>query len=137
MEEKVKKILITVVVVIVLAYVAYRVGILLSDKIASNRQSRQLDNAIDRKNLSYDDSQYEGFASTLYSAMKGIGTDKDSCSDVFSKMQTRSDVLKLISTFGVKDGENLSEWIDGDFSAKDKNTYINKVLEANSINYSF
>ena len=104
--NKIKKLAITVLIVIVVVFVACRLGMLVSDKLSSYRQSRKLDISIDKKNLSYDDNQYDAFAKTLYKAMDGMGTDEDAVSDVFSQMNTRSDVLKLISAFGVKDGEN-------------------------------
>ena len=135
--DKIKKLAITVIIVVVVVLAVYRLGLLVADKMASHRQSRQLDNSIDRKNLSYDENQYQTFASALYKAMKGAGTDENAVKDVFSQMQTRSDVLKLISTFGVKDGENLGEWINDDFSSSGKETYVNKVLESNSVNYKF
>lgn len=135
--ENIKKIAITVIIVVVVVLAVYRLGLLVADKMASHRQSRQLDNSIDRKNLSYDENQYQTFANVLYKAMKGAGTDENAVKDVFSQMLTRSDVLKLISVFGVKDGENLGEWINDDFSSSAKETYVNKVLEVNSVNYKF
>lgn len=135
--NKIKKLAITVIIVVVVVLAVYRLGLLVADKMASHRQSRQLDNSIDRKNLSYDENQYQTFANVLYKAMKGAGTDENAVKDVFSQMLTRSDVLKLISVFGVKDGENLGEWINDDFSSSAKETYVNKVLEVNSVNYKF
>lgn len=135
--NKIKKLAITVIIVVVVVLAVYRLGLLVADKMASHRQSRQLDNSIDRKNLSYDENQYQTFANVLYKAMKGAGTDENAVKDVFSQMLTRSDVLKLISVFGVKDGENLGEWINDDFSSSGKETYVNKVLEVNSVNYKF
>ena len=86
---------------------------------------------------SYLDSQYILFADTLYTAMKGAGTDEEAVAGVMYKMKNGADVLKLINAFGQKDGYSLTEWIADDFSQEDKTFYINNVLAKKGIQFKF
>lgn len=89
----------------------------------------------------YLDSQYVIFANSLYEAMNSSafnwGTDEVSVGKIMYKMKNDVDVNKLITAFDRKDGDDLSAWITGDFSAEDKETYVNKPLRANKIKYQF
>ena len=89
----------------------------------------------------YLDSQYVIFANALYEAMNSSafnwGTDEVSVGKIMYKMKNDIDVNKLITAFDRKDGDDLSAWITGDFSAEDKETYVNKPLRANKIKYQF
>jgi len=89
------------------------------------------------KNLSYQDSQYLIFADSLYQAMKGYGTDETSIAGIMYKMKNDADVLKLVQSFGQKDGYTLPEWIADDFSQDDKTFYINNILAKKGIQYRF
>lgn len=91
---------------------------------------------INQNDLSYNDSQYSIWADSLYSAMNNLGTDTKTVFLIFSKMQTMSDVLKVIEAFGERRGtfswiagkETLPEWIGADLSS-------NEINELNSIIY--
>jgi len=89
----------------------------------------------------YLDSQYIIFANSLYQAMDSSafdwGTDETTVGSIMYKMKNDIDVNKLITAFGKKDGYDLSEWITGDFSSEDKDTYVNAPLRANKIKYQF
>jgi hypothetical protein len=86
---------------------------------------------------SYQNTQYQIFADTLYTAMDGWGTDEDSVKTVMQAMNNNADVLKLIQVFGIRDGYGLAGWIADDFSASDKEKYINQVLRVRGITYQF
>ena len=86
---------------------------------------------------SYQNTQYQIFADALLTAMKGFGTDEDAVKDVMNKMNNNADILKLIQVFGIRDGYGLSAWITDDFSAEDKDKYINQVLRSKGITYQF
>lgn len=107
------------------------------DAVRNRNLNKELNKTIDSANLSYTDDQYDVFAQKLYNALNGWGTDEETIQSVFAQMNTRDDVLKLISTFGIKDGETLSEWLSGDLSQSDMDKYVNNVLQVKSINYSF
>ncbi|MDR1552543.1 MAG: annexin [Prevotellaceae bacterium] len=86
------------------------------------------------KQPSYSDSQYRLFADRLYAAMKGFGTNEEAVYNVFRQMKSRVDVLKLIDAYGVKDGEDLLQWLNGDFWSFSK---LNQILRDNNIDYTF
>ena len=83
---------------------------------------------------SYSDSEYRIMSGTLYTAMKGWGTDEEAIYGVFRKMRNSVDVLKLIDAFGVKDGQTLGQWLKGDLSSWNFNK-INEILQGNGINF--
>jgi len=86
---------------------------------------------------SYQNTQYQIFADSLYAAMKGWGTDEETCKQVMLQMNNNADILKLISIFGIRDGFGLAGWIADDFSASDKEKYINAPLRSKNITYQF
>lgn len=73
---------------------------------------------------SYSPSEMKTFADKLEKAMAGVGTDEDAVSDVMKKMNNDLDILLLIQSFGVRDDENLTEWLNGDGVAE----LSNKIL---------
>ena len=89
------------------------------------------------KNPSYQDSQYFIFADIVYQAIKDLFTDEVSVAGVMYKMKNDADILKLIQSFGKKDGYTLAEWIADDFNNEDKQFYINNVLAKKGIKYRF
>lgn len=89
------------------------------------------------QNPSFQNTQYQIFADTLYTAMKGFGTDENSVKGVFQQLNNNADVLKLIQVFGIRDGYGLAGWIADDFSSTDKDKYINQVLRSKNITYQF
>jgi len=89
---------------------------------------------------SYLDMKYKEFANRIYSAMKGAGTDKKTIRDVFEQMQNITDVLKLVQAFGVRDGETLKQWLDGEvhwWKPGDIKKDINSILTKKGIFYKF
>jgi hypothetical protein len=87
--------------------------------------------------LSYLQSQYNSFADTLYTAMNGAGTDETAVAGIMYKMKNDADVLKLIQTFGQREGATLAEWIADDFDQEDKTFYINSILAKKGISFRF
>jgi len=97
---------------------------------------KELDKDIDTNHLSYPRSYYGIWAQDVYRAVNGMGTDEQAVFDVFKKMKNKDDVLQLITSFGVKDGETLSQWLIGDLGEDDKET-LNRLLSDKDINYQF
>jgi len=106
-----------------------------SQNIQTSAELQQWQNV--GQNLSYQNTQYQIFAESLYTAMKGFGTNENAVRDVMQRMNNNADILKLIQVFGVRDGYGLSAWITDDFSSKDKEKYINQVLRSKGITYQF
>jgi hypothetical protein len=55
---------------------------------------------------------------------------------VMATLKTRSDLMKLMSVFGVRDNKTLMEWIPSELSAKDM-AKLNNILMAQSIVFTF
>lgn len=127
-------IVLVVVAIIVILIVKYKGK--LSDTIKNRTLAESLDEEIDQDNITLTQMQLNTYASSLYAAMKGAGTNENKIYSVFRGLGTRSDVLQLIKTFGVKDGMTLTEWMNDDLSSKEIDK-INSILANNNINYQF
>lgn len=119
------------------------IGVVIFFVIRKRRESKEdreylqdVEKGIQKSDLTYTNSEYTQFANKLYSAMKGVGTNENAIYDVFSQMQTDSDVKKLISAFGSKGGMTLNEWLLDDLSNKELNK-VNQILSKNNINLMF
>lgn len=123
---------------IVAIYAAFRYGKKVMSRIQERRANKDLDKRINKKNLSYGESQYNVFAKSLISAMDGLFTDEETIFDVFKKMKTIDDVLQLQVAFSDVEDENesLSEWLHGDLSSSEIKT-LNNILTEKQIVYSF
>ncbi len=126
------------VIAIIVAIVLFRKLVTgkLHDAAVNKKLATQLDEEISTDNITISQQQFNGYASTLYDAMKGFGTKEDRIYEVFEKMNTRSDVLQLIKTFGVKDSMTLIDWMMDDLSVKEINK-INQILVSRQIDYKF
>ena len=109
-------------------------------KYIKNRKNKavlnELDKDINVSKLSYQLSYYGIWANDLFTAMEGVGTDEDAIYDIFKKMQTKDDVLQLITAFGVEDEETLTQWIASELSTDERDT-LNRLLSGKNINYQF
>lgn len=124
---------------ILLIIIAVVVIIVVKRKKATKEQDdyiKDVEKQIDKSDLSYANSEYTQMANKLYSAMKGIGTNENAIYDVFSQLETESDVRKLISMYGSKDGMTLQQWLIDDLSNRELQK-VNDILAKNNINYSF
>lgn len=95
-----------------------------------------LENDINVQKISYPLSYYPLWATDLFNAMDGVGTDEETIFTIFNKMKTLEDVLQLISSFGVKNEQTLTQWIVDDLGTNERGT-INSILSSKSINYQF
>jgi len=95
----------------------------------------------------YSESQFNGWADSLYTAMDGFGTDEDTIKSVFHYMQNKADVLKLIKSFGIRkrvynafvvagDDLNLNQWLTEEVTTETL-AEINNELKTKNINYTF
>lgn len=129
--------LVVLVLVIVLIVFKWKQAKNLVVDAQHNRElARDLDEEISPEKVTITQEQFNSFASKLYHAMKGLGTREQDIFDVFEQMQSRSDVLQLIKTFGIKDGDNLKAWLYDDLNSSEINK-INQILATNGVNYIF
>lgn len=129
------------IVIIILAIIIYfiikkNIG-KIKEKSLDNKYFKDVENQIDASEITLSNSNLVDLANKLEIAMKGFGTDENEVQDVFNNINNKSELLKLISTFGTRNGENLTEWIAGDFSTKAKEKYINSILRNKNIDYQF
>ena len=122
--------------IIVLIIIAFRYV----KKYLKKRKNQQIINELDKdinvRELTYPLSYYPLWANELYEAMDGAGTNEDVIFKIFGKLQTKHDVLQLITAFGVKEDETLTQWLVDDLSDDDRAT-LNRLLSDKNINYQF
>lgn len=85
---------------------------------------------------SYPPSKYKTMADSLFTAMKGVGTDETRIFQVISSIHNDADFLQLQLAFGTREDENLTQWINGDLSSS-KVAKLNAYLRKTGIKYSF
>ena len=128
--------IIKIIVIIIAVVVGYRY----LKKYLKARKNRnvlnQLDKDINVNYLSYPLSYFGLWATDIYNAMEGIGTNEQVIYTVFGKLRTKDDVLQLITAFGVKDEQTLNQWIADDLSDGERET-LNRLLTDKNINYQF
>lgn len=78
---------------------------------------------------SYTPQQMKTYADKLETAMSGLGTDNDAVKDVFKKMNNDLDILLLIEQFGVRDDDDLGEWLADDGATE----YVNEILDTKAM----
>lgn len=128
---------IVIVVVVILVAVKFKeIKGLIVDHNANQKLVDELNKEIKADDITHTQLQFQAYVSKLLNAMNGWGTDEKKIYDVFNEMNTRSDVLQLIKTFGVQKDQNLNEWIADDCSASEI-SHINEILASKNINYQF
>lgn len=141
-----KKKLITYGVIALIVIVAIIVLVVYGKKAAEKRQARkQNDEILQRqqdeakaiaKDRTLTDAQINSYATKLYKAMKGAGTDEKAIYDVFSQIGNLANLYAVMGAFGIKDGETLSDWIYGDLNSNEISR-VNEILASQNINYKF
>lgn len=135
-EIKIVLICLAVLVVFVTGFYFYKSSVKLKDVRSSNDVIDKANKEIDSAQITLTKVQLQTICEKLFKAMDGLGTDTDSIYEAIGMANTRSDVLSIIATFGVKDGETLSEWLYGDLSQNEIN-HLNSILASKNINYQF
>lgn len=124
------------VVAIVVGVIIYKNYMTIKDTKTSNDLVDKVNKEIIASDVTLTKAQLMGIVEKLYVAMDGWGTDTDAVYSAFEMAATRSDILSIIGTFGVKDGETLNEWIQGDLSGSEI-AHLNSIIASKGINYQF
>jgi len=128
------------IIKIIVIIIAIVFGIRYIRKFIKKRKNQaalnELDKDINVSKLTYQLSYYGIWAKDLFNAMDGMGTNEQVIYDVFKKMQTKDDVLQLITAFGVEDEETLTQWIVSELGDSERAT-LNRLLTDKNINYQF
>ena len=151
---------------VIVAFTAYTIykniqkksGLRQANKLSEDASKEVVELGKQGINPSYGQSQYESFSLKLVLAMDGCGSDEDSIYNVFEAMKNKADVLKLISTFGIRfyqpcaaaspisyskwlyDNESfgggLSTWLEYDLTNSEIQK-INSILSKKGIDFKF
>jgi uncharacterized protein YuzB (UPF0349 family) len=128
------------IIKIIVIIIAIVFGVRYIRKFIKKRKNQatlnELDKDINVSKLTYQLSYYGIWAKDLFNAMDGMGTNEQVIYDVFKKMQTKDDVLQLITAFGVEDEETLTQWIVSELGDSERAT-LNRLLTDKNINYQF
>lgn len=124
------------IVIIVLFVFVLKGKNAITDAVTESKLIKEANYEIATDQITLTSSQFATLATKIYKAVKGAGTDEDAIYAAFLSVNSRSDVLKLISTFGVRDGMTLKEWLYDDLST-DEITKINDILSSKNILYTF
>lgn len=120
---------------------AYYFGSRTGKAANANEAGDELASAVKANPLSYDYSTYVSLADKLETAMNGFGDDEEAIYNVFTRMKSKADVLKLIEVFGNRIyvlwmAHPLTYWLSGKLTA-DEIQHINDILSRNNIDFSF
>ena len=128
------------IIKMIVIIIALIVGYHYLKKYLKKRKSKAILNELDKdinvSKLSYQLSYYGIWAKDLFNAMDGVGTNEQVIYDVFKKMQSKDDVLQIITAFGVEDDETLTQWIGSELGDAERAT-LNRLLTDKNINYQF
>lgn len=137
------------VVIILVGLFAVRRVIKLIDDLKARQAEADLTAAILPAALTYPLSQYKIFADQIHASFNGSGTDENAIYQVFKKMETTSDTLQLIKSFGTRTAENSGGFMGfGEFSGNlaahlsneldtDERDEINRILGNKGITVNF
>lgn len=134
----VKWIIIAVLVIVVSLgfYLIYRSMTKIEDVASSNEVIERANQEMDVNQLTLTTQQLHTISEKLYCAMSGFATDEDAIYDAISMCETRSDLMAVIATFGVKEGQTLAEWLYDDLDGSEL-AHLNAIISSKNINYKF
>lgn len=134
------KIAIAILVIGIVGWILTYLGVKVFNKLRDAIRNKDL---VNKANAEIKDSdvtltaaQASTLADKIFSAVKGWGTDEEAIYSVFRMLRSRSDLLLLARTFGVRGGRTLNEWLTADLSQKELDK-VNQILTTNGITYSF
>lgn len=127
---------ILVIVASLVVYLIYRSVTKVEDVASSNEVIERANQEMDVNQLTLTTQQLHTICEKLYDAMSGFATGEDAIYDAISMCETRSDLMAVIATFGVKDGQTLAEWLYDDLDGSEL-AHLNAIISSKNINYKF
>ena len=110
----------------------------IQDKVTEKQLDKLTELEIDEEDVTIMPTTINNLVAKLKTAFGawGYATDEDAIYEVFEEMDTRSDVLKLVNTFGVHKGHTLNEWMNKELSYSELE-HVQEILQAKGIVYTF
>ena len=130
-------VLIALLVVIVAVAIYKTAKKFLGNELTAAQQEHINALEIDSNEISVPKTEMNNLVSKLKAAFGkyGYATDEDAVYEVFEALNSRSDVLSLVSAFGVHEGHTLSEWIAKELNASERK-HVQEILSSKGITYT-
>jgi hypothetical protein len=112
----------------------------LFNNISQEEKNRILEMHSGKKNvISEQNNQqvYKKIADDLYNSMKGLSSSKDSKNVeniIYNRIKNKYDWSGVEKAFGVRDGENFKQWLEGEFRL-DYNQIIQNLMQRGVLDF--
>lgn len=133
---KVIKPIVYTVIALIIIYIIYSKSSDFKARLESKKVIKAAENEIIENAATFTPSDYKSMADKLFIAMDGIGTDSDAILQTVAGLKTKTDWLKLVEAFGVKESTswassftgNLIEWMTDELGG-DERARVNFSLQ--------
>lgn len=129
---------IAIIVIVILFAIIKKFSKTVNNKLTEKQQEYINSLEIDETEISIPGAQMNSLIAKLKQAFGkyGYATDEEMVYQVFETLNNRSELLQLISQFGVYEGHTLGEWMNKELS-KTELTHIQEILALKGIVYTF
>ena len=130
--------LIAIAIIITIWVVWKKFGKKINNKLTEKQQEYINSLEIDESEITLPQAQVNSLVAKLKQAFGnyGWGTDEEMVYDVFETINNRSELLQLISLFGVYKDHTLGEWMNKELN-NDELTHVQEILALKGIVYQF
>lgn len=127
-----------IIVLVVIIFVVKYLKKTLNNKLTEVQLEHINQLEIDETQVGLPETEIQNLVAKLKTAFGnyGWGTDEDAVYDVFEHINTRSELLKLISKFGVYEDHTLPEWMTKELNNSELE-HVTEILSSKGIVYSF
>lgn len=136
LKNKAVKYVVIALMIAIAAVVLYFIYKKMRTAIQERKLIADVNKEVSPSQINYTDLQYQAFATKLYRAMAGMGTDEEAIYSVMQQMKSRTDLMRVIAAFGVQDDMTLNDWISDELNASEIKK-VNSLLASNGVSYSF
>ena len=129
---------IAIIVIVIVFAIIKKFSKTVNNKLTEQQQEYINSLEIDETEISIPGAQMNSLIAKLKQAFGkyGYATDEEMVYQVFETLNNRSELLQLISQFGVYEGHTLGEWMNKELS-KTELTHIQEILALKGIVYTF
>lgn len=129
---------IAIIVIVIVFAIIKKFSKTVNNKLTEKQQEYINSLEIDETEITIPGAQMNSLIAKLKQAFGkyGYGTDEEMIYQVFEALNNRSELLQLISQFGVYQGHTLGEWMNKELNKKEL-THIQEILALKGIVYTF